>query len=80
MQLHLPQDKLVDARAKINALYRRKKASLSAMQSRVGTHNFACLVVVPRRACLRRSIDLTRGIRGNFIWSNFLTGKLETLS
>ena len=33
LQLCLPQDKLVDARTKRNALHRRKKASLCALRS-----------------------------------------------
>ena len=64
MQLRLPQDKLVDAQLKINALFRRKKATLLALQSLIGTLNFACRVVVPGRAFLRRLIDLTRGVWG----------------
>ena len=69
-QLSLPQDKLVDARLKINARYRRKKATLHALQSLIGTLNVSCRVVVPGTAfCggFTRGVrgDLTRGVRGN---------------
>ena len=62
MQLRMPLGKLVDASTKINARYRRKKASLRA--SLIGILNFVCRVVVPGRAFLRRLIDLTRWVRG----------------
>ena len=40
----------------------RKKIALRDLQSLIGLLNYACLVVVPGRAFLRRLIDLTCGI------------------
>ena len=40
----------------------RKKVTLKELQSLLGLLNFACAVVTPGRAFLRRLIDLTRGI------------------
>ena len=61
MQMRLPQDKLLDARLKIDSVYRRKKVSLRQLQSLIGTLSFACKVIVPGRVFLRRVIDLTCG-------------------
>ena len=41
----------------------RKSVTLKELQSLIGLLNFACCVVVPGRAFLRRLIDLTKGIR-----------------
>ena len=41
----------------------RKSVTLKELQSLIGLLNFACCVVVPGRAFLRRLIDLTRGVR-----------------
>ena len=41
----------------------RKSVTLEELQSLIGLLNFACCVVVPGRAFLRRLIDLTRGVR-----------------
>ena len=62
MQMRLPPDKLLDARAKIDSVYRRKKVSLRQLQSLIGTLSFACKVIVPGRVFLRRVIDLTCGV------------------
>ncbi len=47
----------------LNALKHRRKTSLRELQSVIGFLNFACSVVVPARAYLRRMIDLTRGVQ-----------------
>ena len=62
MTLRLPQEKLVEAREKVKAMMNRKKTSLKDLQSLLGTLNFACRVVVPGRAFLRRLFDLTKGV------------------
>ena len=59
MTMRLPDDKLIEARQKVDAMLRRKKTSLLDLQSLLGTLNFACRVVVPGRAFLRRLFDLT---------------------
>jgi len=41
----------------------RKKCSLQELQSIIGLLNFACAVVAPGRAFLRRLIDLTIGLK-----------------
>jgi hypothetical protein len=41
----------------------RKKVTLKDLQSLIGLLNFACSVIVPGRAFLRRLIDLTQGMQ-----------------
>jgi hypothetical protein len=41
----------------------RKKVTLKDLQSLIGLLNFACFVIVPGRAFLRRFIDLTQGMQ-----------------
>ena len=62
MSIRLPLDKLKDAQRKVTAMSKRKKTSLSELQSLLGTLNFACKVIVPGRAFLRRLFDLTKGL------------------
>ncbi len=44
-------------------IYYTEKVQLKELQSLIGLLNFACSVVIPGRAFLRRLIDLTRGVR-----------------
>ena len=88
MEARLPQEKLVKCQALISAFLKRRKVSLQEIQSLTGLLNFACSVVVPGRAFLRRLIDLTLGVkRPHFlirlsqevkadmlVWHNFLSG------
>jgi hypothetical protein len=46
----------------ITAFRQRKKITLRELQSLIGLLNFACSVIIPGRAFLRRFIDLTHGI------------------
>ena len=62
MEARLPDDKLQKCIFLVTDFVGRKKVTLCEMQSLIGTLNFACSVVVPGRAFLRRLIDLTRGI------------------
>ena len=62
MRIRLPQDKLLDCRAKVDDMYRCKKVSLRQLQSLIGSLNFACKVVMPGRTFLRRLINLTKGV------------------
>ena len=62
MQVSLPQDKVDSARLLVSSFYRSKKVQLRTLQSLIGVLNFACRVVVPGRAFLRRLINLTRGV------------------
>lgn len=58
----LPVDKVQKCRALLDSFLDRTKVTLFEVQSLVGLLNFACTVVLPGRAFLRRSIDLSRGI------------------
>lgn len=62
MVSRLPMDKLDKCRNLVRLFSNRKKVALRELQSLIGVLNFACLVVVPGRAFLRRLIDLTIGI------------------
>ena len=62
-EARLPLDKVQDCIAKIRDLKGRRKVTLQELQSVIGSLNFACKVVVPGRAFLRRLIDQTRGLR-----------------
>ena len=63
MEIRLPEDKLIKLREKLKIFKKRKKVTLEEIQSLIGLLNFACLVVQPGRAFLRRLIDLTIGLR-----------------
>ena len=47
----------------LHAFYKRRKVTLKELQSLLGLLNFACSVVVPGLAFLRRMIDLTKGAK-----------------
>ena len=63
MEAPLPEDKLAKCCSQLADFCSRKSVTLKEMQSLIGLLHFACCVVVPGRAFLRRLIDLTRGIR-----------------
>lgn len=60
-EARLPTDKIEKCVHSISGFLRRKKVTLKELQSLIGLLNFACSVVTPGRAFLRRLIDLTRG-------------------
>jgi hypothetical protein len=62
-EARLPADKITKSKALLSKFLQRKKATLKEVQSLIGLLNFACSVVVPGRAFLRRLIDLTKDIR-----------------
>jgi hypothetical protein len=62
-EARLPADKIAKSKVLLSKFLQRKKATLKEVQSLIGLLNFACSVVVPGRAFLRRLIDLTKGIR-----------------
>ena len=62
MQLRLPGDKLQKCRAAVRNMTGRRSTTLKNLQSLIGLLNFACKVVVPGRAFLRRLINLTIGV------------------
>lgn len=62
-EARLPFDKVQSCSSLVSELLHKKKATLLELQSLIGRLNFACSVVVPGRAFLRRLIDLTIGLR-----------------
>lgn len=67
-EARLPKDKIDKCLATISQFKHRKKVCLRDVQSLIGLLNFACSVVQPGRAFLRRLIDLTAGVRSPFHW------------
>ena len=63
MEARLPNDKLLKCISLISDFMQRNKVTLRELQSLIGTLNFACSVVVPGRAFLRRLINLTKGAK-----------------
>ena len=88
MEARLPQEKLDKCRDLLSTFLRRRKVTLQEIQSLTGLLNFACTVVVPGRAYLRRLIDLTIAVRKPHflirlskdvkedlvVWQSFLSG------
>ena len=68
MSLRLPDDKLLEAPQKVHDMAKKKKTSLFDLQSLLGTLNFACRVIVPGRAFLRRLFDLVKGVSNKIHW------------
>jgi len=62
-EARLPHDKLYRCTVMISKFLQCKKVTLKELQSFIGLLNFACSVVVPGRAFLRRLIDLTMGVK-----------------
>ena len=71
-EARLPLDKLDKCLVAISHFLTRKKVTLKEIQSLTGLLNFACSVVLPGRAFLRRLIDLTLGLRSphHYVWLN----------
>lgn len=63
MLARLPVDKVKKCFSLIDSFLERKSVTLREMQSLIGTLNFACTVILPGRAFLRRLIDVTKGIK-----------------
>ena len=66
-EARLPLEKIDKCLSLIANFLTRKKVTLKEIQSLTGMLNFACSVVVPGRAFLRRLIDLT--VLGPFVLS-----------
>ena len=66
MECRLPQDKVEKIRNKLQEFQDKSKSSLKEHQSLIGLLNFACSVVVPGQAFLRRLINLTCKISNPF--------------
>ena len=63
MEARLPEDKLEKANTLLEDFQRQQKVTLRVLQSLIGILNFACTVIVPGRAFLRRIIDMTVGVQ-----------------
>ena len=63
MEVRLPEEKLDKCLSQLSYFCSRKSITWKELQALIGLLNFACCVVVPGRAFLRRLIDLTRGVR-----------------
>ena len=63
MEARLPRDKTEKCISLISDFIQRKKVTLKEVQSLNGLLNYACSVIRPVRALLRRLIDLTVGVR-----------------
>ena len=61
-EARLSRDKVMRCVSLLSDFLKRKKVTLRELQSLIGLLNFACSVVLPGRAFLRRLIDLTVGI------------------
>ena len=86
MEARLPPDKLAKCKSSIQELLSKRSVRLRDLQSTLGLLNFACSVVVPGRAFLRRLHDLTIGVKEPYhfvritcdvkedlrVWLNFL--------
>ena len=62
MEARLPEDKLARCQMLLQSFLSRQKVTLRELQSLIGVLNFACTVIIPGRAFLRRLIDLTLGV------------------
>ena len=62
MQAQLPDDKLTSCKQLLHQFSNRKKCTLKELQSLIGHLQFACKVIIPGRAFLRRLINLTIGV------------------
>ena len=60
-EARLPTEKITKCVQSISDFLTRKKVKLKELQSLIGLLNFACSVITPGRAFLRRLIDLTCG-------------------
>ena len=63
MIARLPQEKLQKIQCQLHSLCRLKRVQLQQLQSILGLLNFACKIIAPGRAFLRRLFDLTIGVR-----------------
>lgn len=80
LEARLPQEKLDQCRDLLLAFLPRHNITLQEVQSLTALLNFACTVVVPGRAFLRRLIDLTIEVwKPHFFYSTFSRVKEDLL-
>ena len=63
MVVRIPRDKVVEIIDKIKDVLSRKKITLKAMQSLIGSLNFACRAIAPGRPFCRRLINAICGLK-----------------
>lgn len=66
MECRLLKEKILKCINKIQEAMEQSKLTLKQLQSIIGLLNFACNVVLPGRAFLRRLIDLTIGVKKQY--------------
>lgn len=66
LECRLPVEKIAKTKVALENAHRKKKITLRSLQSLIGLLNFACIVVCPGRAFLRRLIDLTCNVSNPF--------------
>jgi hypothetical protein len=59
-------EKIVKTKVALENAHRKKKITLRSLQSLIGLLNFACIVICPGRAFLRKLIDLTLNVSNPF--------------
>ena len=64
-EARLPDDRLDKAKILLEEFQRKHKLTLRDLQSLIGILNFACTIIVPGRAFLRRIIDMTVRVQKN---------------
>ncbi len=79
LEARLPQEKLDKCRQYIASILHKNKVTLRQLQSVIGLLNFACRVVAPGRAFLRRLINLTLGINQPYHHIRVTSGVREDL-
>ena len=75
----LPEVKLVNLRTQIRVLLQKKKVTLRELQEVVGHLNFACKVISPGRAFLRRLCDAMSGLKKPHHGHRLLSGMKDDL-
>ena len=78
-ELRLPMGKVADCSQLIGSFLARQKVTLRELQSLIGKLSFACCVLVPGRAFLRRLINLTIGVSSPFYRIRLSAGCKEDL-
>ena len=63
LEARLPLEKVEKCKSLLSQFLTRKKVTLQEVQSLTGLLNFACLVIQPGQAFLRRHVDLTLGVK-----------------
>ena len=76
-EMRLPLDKLELCKNEIDKLLQKKKARLREVQSVIGLLNFACQVIIPGRAFLRRLIVSIKSVKEPHHWCKLTEAKKD---